>query len=118
VIEAARALILALLADPMIATALRATLAAPIAEQLDAAAVEAYAHVRMRVVLDAARRGDLTILRAGRKPLVSRDELDRWLRTRVAKTMAPTLQLVPPSEEDTDEAAYQRSVRRARGGAR
>lgn len=87
-------------------------------ELLDADAVEAHCHVRMRVVIDASRRGELVITHAGRRPLVGRAELDRWLAVRASSPTRPlrTLQVVP--SVNADEAAFARSVARAGGRRR
>lgn len=55
--------------------------AAPVDDWVDAAD----APVPQRTIRDAVRRGELTGSRAGRRLLVRRSELDRWIETRRAK---------------------------------
>jgi hypothetical protein len=62
---------------------------------LDSAAVEADYGLKMRVVTDAAKRGELSIGRAGRSPRVLRSELDRWLRERARRA--------PPAAENISD---------------
>lgn len=81
------------LRDPEVANALRSPSVAPVLRSvlgpddrpipIDEAA--AFASVTPRVISDAARRGELVILRAGRERLIERAEFDRWLRSRPTK---------------------------------
>ena len=57
-------------------------------ELLDAAAVEARYPFRFRVVTDAARRGEITIEHAGRKPVVRRAALEAWIASRPVQPRA------------------------------
>ncbi len=55
-------------------------------------------HVRVRVLQDAGRRGDLVIERAGRRQLVRPSEAARWARTR-----RPGVVRARPQEARADE---------------
>lgn len=62
---------------------IRAAQAAPVVDELlDAAMVEAQFHVHMRVLSDAARRGELVVEHVGRKPVVRRTVLEAWIASR------------------------------------
>jgi hypothetical protein len=62
-----------------------------------------------RVLRDAARRGELTIERVGRAPVVARAELDRWLATRKVAPAAPA-SADGPTPDELDAALARRSA--------
>jgi hypothetical protein len=66
-----------------------------------------------RALRDAGRRGELTIAHAGRRPVVSRGELDRWITSR---PVAPRHTVDDPHADV--RAAVQRATERARRGGR
>lgn len=75
----------ALRADPALAAELRDALGARAADEwLDDARLRAEYGLRVRVVTEAAARGEITIGRRGRTPIVRRADLDRWLAQRGA----------------------------------
>lgn len=53
-----------------------------VVQWLDATAVEREYGLSMSTITSAARRGELTIGRAGRSPRVKRSDLDSWIATR------------------------------------
>jgi hypothetical protein len=57
-------------------------------ELLDRTAVEARYPFKFRIVTDAARRGELVIEHAGRKPVVRRTALDAWIASRPSSVKA------------------------------
>lgn len=84
--DAVAAALVAVLARGDVRVALRGALAgAGDEEWLDADAVRARFGLAMRVLVDARRRGELELGRAGRRPVVRRSELERWVRARAAR---------------------------------
>jgi hypothetical protein len=68
-------------------------------ELLDASQVEARYPFKFRVVTDAAKRGEISIEHAGRKPLVRKSSLETWIASR------PTRPTIAKIANDTDERA-------------
>lgn len=79
-------------------------------ELLDRSRVEAAYPIRFRVVTDAARRGELPIEHAGRKPVVRRSALEAWIASR--RTAAPVVASLSPREV-ARAAVAQRAQKRA-----
>jgi hypothetical protein len=80
------------------ADALEAEPAKPADELLDRAAYERIYPGGWRRVTDAGRRGELAIEHIGRKPVVRRSEVERWI---AASRPAPAV----PSDERADARA-------------
>jgi hypothetical protein len=57
-------------------------------ELLDRTAIEARYPFKFRVVTDAARRGELVMDHAGRKPVVRRSGLEAWIASRPSSVKA------------------------------
>ena len=77
---------------------------------LDAAQVEAGYPFSFRVVTDAAKRGEVTIEYAGRKPLVRRSTLEAWMSARASK---PTIAKVAANDSTDERADARASIARA-----
>ena len=87
-----------------LARARRLRVTPPVDELLDTESVELEFRIRFRVVTDAARRGDLTLEHAGRKPLVRRSALEAWVSRR-PKAAAVTAPNVSPRQAARDAVA-------------
>lgn len=97
--------------DPDLAAELRALLLGVSApdELLDRAKVEARYPIRFRVLTDAAKRGEITIEHAGRKPVVRKSQVEAWISGRATK---PTIAKCANDARD-DRAEARASVARS-----
>ncbi len=68
------------------------------------------AKVQGRVIRDAGRRGEIEIEHAGRKPVVRRSEVERWMRSR---RRAVVLETVETSPREAARAAVAARIARA-----
>ena len=112
-------IVAALIRDPAVAAALRDALVRgqPGDELLSLVRAADLVGVRVRVLTDAGRRGDLKILGPRGARVVRRCELDAWLASTAPKVPTPAVEL----GEDADRAAFKRSALRlatAIGGGR
>lgn len=81
-------LLAAALRDPEVVAALREAIAPSGSEWIPLRRAAEDLGVRMEVLRDAARRGELTIGGAGRRRVVARTELDRWIASRAPSPRA------------------------------
>lgn len=65
-------------------------------EWLDEAGLERLFGFKMRRIVDASRRGEIEIGRAGRSPRVRRADVERWLRDRARRAPRPVESGVDP----------------------
>jgi hypothetical protein len=101
---------LALLRDPSVVAAIREAVAsASRAEWLTLDDAGKLAGVRARVLRDAARRGELEIGHAGRRPVVRREALDAWIGSRAARVVDR-----PRPENETSTALARAAARWSR----
>lgn len=77
------ALLAAVIREPDVAAALREVLSGPAADPLVAVdVIAAELGIKPRVITDAAGRDEIELGYAGRKPVVRRSEIARWVATR------------------------------------
>lgn len=87
-----------------LARACRLRQATQVDEVLTASMVADRYHVTMRVVTDAARRGELAIGHVGRRPVVRRSVIEAWIASRPARP-------APTTTVDADETLARAAAR-------
>jgi len=108
------AAILEALDDPRVAAKLRELLGSSVhGDVLPVSRAADVVGVNVRVLRDAARRGDLQLLGPRGARVVRRAELDRWLAQ-----SAPMARPLVRADLDEDRTAFERSAIRLAGGVR
>jgi hypothetical protein len=110
-----RTLMIALLRDPEVAAAIRDAVGTTAADAwLSMAEAATIATCTPRMITDDEKRGRITLGRAGRRPVVLRSELDRWIASRTAK---PTItKCANDSSDERSEARASNAIIAARMG--